>query len=367
MPRRGIVLIENECIAYTSKNVTARKLTIANTGRGIKDTTAATHTAGVTVRWIQYDLLLQYGNLTAETPVQTDTYKPVFSLENSTNTNWRYDSADSVFADEAGLRAGGWKPSKPRGVYSDWYGGNQGTAGTDPVTDIGAEIVSYLSSTGIYRAETAQIWWTFSNPCGITLISSLGEKYKSGTATPWPTTRLLSSINGLTWVQEWAEATPGTAATWTAWTHSAEALPTGTRYVRFEFYGAVNAVSGAVARNEINLGAAGSMGVSFNASNVPQITLKNEALNGNVDFVLANSTTGDSLDYQFPLKENTTLTIDTENRQVSYENRLLSPPELSSIRQEWLRLQPGTSVITYTDNSAGSVTVQFTYKERKNL
>src|SRR3990167_10288424 len=121
MPRRGIVMIESECIAYTSKNVTARKLTKANTGRGIKDTTAATHTAGVTVRWIQYDLILQYGNLTAETPVQTDTYKPVFSLENSTNANWRYDSADSVFADEAGLRAGGWKSSKPLGVRSDWY------------------------------------------------------------------------------------------------------------------------------------------------------------------------------------------------------------------------------------------------------
>lgn len=367
LPDKGILYLDTEAIAYTSKNINKLSLTIANNGRGIKDTTAAGHTAGITFYWIPLDIVIVYGNMTAETPVQTDIKKPCFSLDNSTNTNWRYDSADSTFGDVAGLRAGAWKPSRPKGVYSNWYTGDQGTFGTDPVTDMGAEIVSYQSGA-LYKVETARMLWTLSVNAGFTSISSLGEKYKSNSNTPWPTTRLQSSKDAVTWVNEWTEATPGSAATWTAWTHASESVPSGTKHLRFDFFGAVNAVSGATARNEVNLGSAGSMGVSLESANVPQITVVAQATSYFVDFTLDGTTTGEGFSYALSMKINTALTINTKDRTVSYEDRLLAPPELNSTRMEWFRLQPGANDVTYTANSTtGNVTVGWSWEERKNV
>lgn len=369
LPPKGILYLETEALAYTAKNKVARTVTIADSGRGIKDTTAATHAAGVTARWIPYDIVIQYGNMTADTVVQDETRKPVFSLDNSTNTNWRYDSADSVFADEAGLRAGAWKPSIPKGIYSGWYGGNQGTAGTDPITDMGAEITNFLSGQ-VYKTETAQIHWTLVNPAGFTSISSTGEKYKTSTATAWPTTRLQSSLNGQVWTTEWSETTP-TAGTWTAWTHAAESVPTNTKYLRFEFFGAVQGGGTAlVARNEVNLGTGGTMGVSMESTGVPQITVKTQATNAHINATLTNTATGDGLALSFPVAINIPITIDTENRTMSYEDRLLSPPEWTgnrANRQEWFRFPPGANPVTYVDTYGGSASIVFSYKERKNV
>lgn len=364
LPDRGMVFIDSECIAYTARNVTARSLTIADTGRAIKDTTAATHAVAATIRFIQYDLVILFGSSTASAPTQTDLFKPVFSLANSTNTNWRYDSADSVFADEAGLRGGAWKPSRPKGLYSNWYGGNQGTYGTDPITDMGADIVSYQAGT-FYKIETAQIWWTLIHN-GFTSISSLGEKWVYLTTTPWPVTRLLSSVNLATWVQEWSEAIPGSAATWTSWTHASESVPAGTRGLRFEMSGAVNAIASAEARNEVNLGSAGSMGVSFDSALVLQVTLKTRQSNAEINPTIRNNTTGDSLSVSFPVASGIPLYIDTDQRLVYYEDRLLAPPELSSVRQDWFRMAPGANSIDYVDATTGAAAILFTWNERKN-
>lgn len=365
LPNSGIVYIDTEAISYSAKNVTARTLTIADSTRGVKDTTAATHSVGATVRFLPYDIIVTMGNMAAATRVEDDTYKPVFSLVNSTNTNHRWDSADSVFGEPTGLRTGGWRPSVPVGKFSNYYTGNQGTFGTDPFTNMGAEIVAYQDV--VYKSEKATIHWTYFNPYVITAISSLGEKYKLNSTTTWPVTRLTSSVAGTTFVQEWAEATPASAATWTNWTHASEAVPAGTKYLRFEFSGAVQASLNNVARNEVNLGSAGSMGVTLDSNTVPSVTVKSQQTNAEINVVLANTTTGDSLNVSFPLEANKTLTIDTENRQMSYQGILLSPPDLSSVRQEWLRLQPGDNTITYTDSTTGNVTVVFTYNARKNL
>jgi tail protein len=365
MPDSGLLFLDSECIAYTAKNVNKRTFTIANNGRGVKDTTAASHSAGITFYWVPLDIVINYANTSAETPVQTDVRKPVFSLDNSTNTNWRYDSADSVFADLAGLRAGGWKPSKPLGFYSNWYTGNQGTAGVDPVTDMGAEIVSYLSGS-LYKPETAAIFWTLNVNTGFDLISAVGEKYRDASTTPFPICDLLSSVDGSVWVREWLESAP-TAGSYVAWTHASENVPNNSRYLRFRFRGAVKGKADSVARNEVNLGSAGSMGVTLTSANIPQITVKSQTTNSNVDFVLANNLTGESLEYAFPLKTNTALTIDTKARVVQYEDRYIKPPELNTTRAEWFRLQPGDNPVTYTDASTGNVTVLFTWEQRKNM
>lgn len=370
LPDKGILYIDTEAIAYTAKNIIARTVTIADNGRGIKDTTAATHALSATARWIQHDLIIVYGNTSATTLEQDETRKPCFSLENSTNTNWRYDSADSVFGDVAGLRSGAWKPSLPVGKYSNWFTGNDATFGTDPITELGAAITSYLSGT-LYKAETAKIWWTLYNPAGATSISSIGEKYKLATTTPFPACRLLSAKVNQVYVTEWTETTPASAATWTSWTHASEAVPAGTMYLRFEFTGAVKGGSTVdYAYNQVLLGSSGSTGVSWESAGVPQITVKSQATNADINVTLTNTTTGDGLTFGFPLASNTTLTIDTENRTMSYQDRLLSPPEWTgnkTNRQEWFRLQAGSNSITYVDSTTGAVTVVFTYRERKNL
>lgn len=366
LPDTGMVYIDTEAIGYTAKSMSNLRLTIANSTRGIKDTTAAGHTAGVSVYYIPYDIIIAYSNLTVDAPVQTDIRKPCFSLENSSNTNWRYDSADSVFTDLAGLRSGGWKPSKPRGVYSNWYTGDQGTFGTDPATNMGAEIVSYQSGS-IYKSEAATILWTFQNNAGITSISSIGESYKSHSATPFPACRLQSSVDGVEWTAEWSESAPASAATWDSWTHASETVQTGARHLRFLFAGAVQNREGSAARNEVNLGSAGSTGVSFTSANVPQVTLIAQGNNAFVDFTLTNSTTGEAFSYSVPLLINNTITFDTEARTVTYLGVLMAPPELNSVRQEWFRLQPGSNSISYADSNGGAATMVFTYKERKNV
>lgn len=371
MPEKGIIYIDTEAIAYTARNFNARTITIANTGRGIKDTTAATHAIGAVVRVIPFDIVIEYGNINAETLEQDESRKPCFSLENSTNTNWRYDSADSVFGDIAGLRSGAWKPSLPKGKFSNWFTGHDATFGTDPITELGAEITTYLSGL-LYKAETAEINWTFFNPAGITSISSLGEKYKLNSTTPFPTCRLQSAKVNQVYVTEWTETTPASANTWTAWTRASEAVPAGTMYLRFQFVGAVKGGSAIdYARNQVLLGSAGSMGVSFESTGVPQVTVIAQNTNAYIDVELMNVTTGEGLKFAFPLAINTPLIIDTENRTVSYQDRLLTPPEWigsKANRQEWFRLVAGANSINYTDNlSPSSATCAYSWKERKNV
>jgi hypothetical protein len=230
---------------------------------------------------------------------------------------------------------------------------------------MGAEINSYQLGD-IYKAETAQIDWSFQNNATINSISSLGEMYKYQVTT-WPRAMLQSSKDNATWAVEWTQAGPGTASVWTSWTHASETLPTGTRFLRFRFFGAVRPLVDAVARFEVNLGSSGSMGVTLASASVPQVTLGSRLDNSEVNFTLTNSTTGESVSYSYPMKLSTALELDTVNRTVSYRNKYLAPPELSSVRQEWLRLSPGANVITYSDDYTGAVDVVLTYQERKNV
>jgi hypothetical protein len=367
LPDKGLVKIDSEVIAYSAKSVISRQLTISNSGRGYKNTTAASHSVGATIRWIQHDLVIQYGNASVTAPTQTDLQQPCFSLANSTNTNWRWDSADSVFCDLAGLRSGGWSPTTVRGEYSYWYSGNEGTVEVDPATSMGAYITSYQSGA-VYKAEQAQIWWTLVNPCTFGTISSLGEKYRYASTNPWPRFKLLSSATGVAgWNTEWTEAAPGTAGVWTSWTHANEALPNNISYLRFEFVGAMNSAGSACASVEVDLGASGSMGVTMPSATVPQVTFNAQENAIYTNFTVTNAATGDALTYGFPLVANDVLTLDTENRTVTYKDAVLGPPDFNSVRQEWLRMKSGANAISYADANGGTATVVVSWPDRKNI
>src|SRR3990172_3805296 len=98
------LLIDNEALVYVDSDIDFNDYQIDNLSRGQKDTTAVSHSASSTVRHIEHDLWILYGDSDLSAPDIDDDYKPIFSLA-STNSAWLYTN----YFDTASNRPGAWK------------------------------------------------------------------------------------------------------------------------------------------------------------------------------------------------------------------------------------------------------------------
>jgi hypothetical protein len=359
MPVNGIVRINNEEFSYRNRNATTCQAGVVS--RSIRGTSAGSHSVGDLAWWVEHDIQIVYGNGSATAPSYSDVEKPVFSLTSSTNISRVY----TEFADANGKRAG----SFVRQVLNDGigklnrvYSGNQGAIPeVDPATDMGMEIDAYQAQ-GRWKPETAELAWLLYHPAGITTVTSAGEKYKALATTTWPTIAALeSSAKGVVYVSEWNETVPASANTWTAWTHNNEAVPAGTLFIRFHFKGSVNALASNRANMEVD-----SATIALDPAGVIQIGMSGEIGSYRFDAELENVETEESLLFDYPIAEDRTLIVDTEELSATYLGmNAIRGVDTDEIRADMLLLMPGWNTLRYTVTSlTGNVSWLITFPNR---
>lgn len=137
----GLALIDSELVAfdtYTASSYTANDLV-----RGAYGTTAAAHSAGAVVRFVNATYMY-YGDQTASAPVYSNAQKPSIDLDASTNDQWVF----TTFRTTGQFGVSAWSPVK-QGVDAVTYTNDKdllNSSPVSPVTDIGVSLVNKLSS-----------------------------------------------------------------------------------------------------------------------------------------------------------------------------------------------------------------------------
>jgi hypothetical protein len=342
-PNSGIVQIDSEIFVYTSKNNTNK--TLLGCTRAAKGTSAADHTVGDTVFWVQHDVWILYGNSSVSAPSVDDDYQPAFALT-STNTSWVYAN----FGDDNLKRAGRWQsqvilanPSNPT-----FYTANRGTD------------ASPWSEIGIY-AKSIQNYgrWYLFNPCYITNANfTNGEKYVNSAG--YFDAKIESSRDGATWFEEDTISEPGSTTTWTSWSDN-EALRSLSTYVALRMGESPNPVTGMYV--EVS-----DVTITLNSSYTPVASIGGEQSNYNLDVTLENETTGQSIELLFTMAEDQVLEVDTANKVITYQKdgskQMQAITLVGGARKEWFKLQPGDNVINWSDTGTAGVNVALIFNRR---
>lgn len=355
----GAFKIDNEIFTYTGAvNATTRK--IGGCVRAQRNTAMGAHSVNATVYFIEHDYRLLWGNASAAARVNDETKKPAFDMAASTNEALVY----TEFGD--GMMMGSWTPStKSNGGVSGHYT-DDGNAldGVSPAKVLGFEALAYTNSKGKTVGDTVTIRWGIHHPFGISAVSGTGRKQRVGSA--FPKFRLEKSTDGSKWKEVWTEGSPVNPATWTAFTMAEQSLGASASYVprwaQFEQEGSVSAVAGGLAMVEMQ-----AVTVKPIAANVPTITRQADTTNGaGIDCVITNTTTGDSISLAYAAAQGKTLTVDTENKTITYEGLPADGAlvEYPANRGEWLPLFEGANVLSYTGAGTGTVEILIEYRER---
>lgn len=104
LPDSGVVYDGTEAIAYTGKSTDGKTLT--GITRGVRNTTAASHSAATEFFWVEHHVSLVWGNSGATAPTINSDKTPCLDLANSSNSSWTWSS----FATSKGLRPCEWVP-----------------------------------------------------------------------------------------------------------------------------------------------------------------------------------------------------------------------------------------------------------------
>lgn len=353
MPDAGIFKIDTERMTYTSKNVSAK--TFGGITRGAKESTAATHLAAAAVTWIEHDIYFYYGDLDATAgPATNDNNKPIFNLSTSTNTSWVYAE---FWSNQA--RSAEWMASpSPAAAVTYTYTANQNT-NADPASEMGTR-GGRIDALG----AAANTLWRMTHPAGITNWNfANGEKYNLilGEANLKYNTSLTPLATTTTWTTAYAIPATTVANTWQTWSDS-RAL--GATYFHIDFI--------CRTRNACRVEVA-DVTLTLDSANVPTRTLGAEVTTVyDLNTVLKNDTTGESLTIRASIEEDQTLRIDTLNKTVTYlkdnSNRFAAMRLTGSspVRSQWLRLQQGANTLSYTDVNTGTVEVVIKWQGRNN-
>lgn len=365
LPESGMVQIDSEIFTYSSKDNKSYELTIDS--RAAKQTSTAAHSIAATVRWIEHEILLFYGSATMEAPVTDDTYKPIINMATSTNLLWDYDE----FTDKNGLRAGSWRPTvwattntRDTDHATEFYEANHGTH-ADPAVEMGMSLKAWQNGTK-WVAETGKVCWQVYNPCTFYKVTAAsGEKYRA--ASSWPSNSRLWGNNGGTgygFVALWAtEATPTTAATWTAWTKTNQSF-TAYKYLRYTFSGTIAGAADNAAYVEIS-----DITLALTTASVPTISLASESNNTNLlKARITNNTTSEwlEIDYNLALNQSIIVDCDEKTAQASDGQNAISAVTFSSVRRNWLDLKAGTNTLQFDLPNTGDITMTTYWRDRNS-
>lgn len=346
------LFIESEAITFDPDNIDLINYQITSLGRGKKYTTAVSHSASSTVRYIEHDLWIMYGDSDLGTPDIDDDYKPIFNLSSS-NQIWSYTEFFDNDSNRSGMWSGGVSLSKTGLSYV--FTDDENTF-TDPATVMGIAIANYGDNRVMFEVAVAE--WLFSHPAGITDVVYSGKKY--ATAESWP------DIAGLQYLQPnavWFTASnniiPITPLSWNSFGPETVNLLGTYNTIRFAMDGALQPIS-----NEATLIQFDNVSLTFDSDNLPTMSVGSENSINFFDFKLTNSTTGEYILVTTPCPLNQVLTIDCVNKEAYLEDGSRVNVRLSSDRDNWLDLQPGVNNLNYVDVGTVAVNINTTHRDR---
>ena len=363
MPNSGVVYRGGEWFYYSAKDKANARLTIAK--RGLYGTPLSAHSGGAVFGLIQHPLVMKYGNSSATEPAldddDYDEMKPLFSLASSSNTAWVYGTADKFFDRANPNRTGAWVAfEKKLGNRSGTFTVKREAESGDPA--LGLKAASFLSGS-TWKAENVTLAWTLFRAAGIIEVSMTGEKYRTN-ANWLATAGLWRSANGVDYFSLWNEATPASAATWTAFTRNSVAVAAGSRHLRLLLAGGYKAVANAYA-----ILSSLTATVTFSSGNVPTGTFLGEEASYPLELTITNETNGDSVAVSgFPMSIGKVFAMDGEARSVTYDGaNSHSAVELNDeSRAGFIRLVGGVeNVITIAGDDLGELDVDLSYFRRR--
>jgi hypothetical protein len=346
-PSTGILICESEAFTYTSKNNGLKRF--LGVTRAAKGTSAAGHAASTAIWWCQHDLWILYGNAAATAPVVDSAYKPIIELD-STNTSWVYEEFG---ADVESTRTGQWYFVQSGGTGVLHYKGNQGTSASDPWIELGLAATDAKSVASYGRLVVY-------NPCGITIATySNGECYSTNsTVHIWKTQ---CSADGSVWTTIATLPDPsGGSSVWSGWS-SGLGLTAGSLYACL--YSELPAYEAEDYYVEV-----ADCTLTLDSTYTPTITMGSEQGNYLLDVVLANTTTGDSIQITYTMALNDAIEVDTDLKTLTDKQDETSQFQALTLtggaRKDWLKLQPGVNTISFTDVGTSGVTVLFEWEDR---
>lgn len=345
-PSTGILLIDSEAFTYTGKNNATN--TFTGVTRATKGTSAAGHSAAATIYWIQHDTWVIYGNATVSAPTVNDGYKPAFNLATSTNDSWDYDE----FGEDDGLRTASWAYSKIYGFGDDYerkYTANQYT-NASPWEEAGIFLSWYKEQ---YHAGGK---WLLTNACGITGINLQNGEYK-----------FVSSATGTQYLKSLPAETQVSLTkddTWRAWSINDAAFSSVTQAgFQMGHYG------GTVGAPLITQYAeCADITVTLDTTYTPDVTVNSEQTNYELSATIENQATGDQIIITATMSLNQTLEIDTDLKTVtllddgSAQNQAIE--QVGGARRDWLRLEPGDNVLSWTESGVAGVNIDIVFDQR---
>lgn len=363
MPKTGIVYHGTEWFAYSGTDAVNCKLTISQ--RGLFDTALAAHTAGDAFVYIQYPLLMKYGNTSVASPASTDaTYddtKPLINLSSSSNTSWVWDTTTKFYDPDHPNRQPAWKFRQwNQGPFSKIFHVKRDALSGDPA--IGLKVASYLVGS-TWMPENPILSAQFYRSARITSVSVTGESYRTNANWPFLTAFRFGFAAGDNNTNLWTESAPASEATWTAWTHNGVTLSVPAPYVLF-----VLAFSYAAAANAYAIFEMLTCTMDFSSSNIPTGALLGEISNYPLVLTIENTTTGDAIALDYMMLIGSTFAIDGETKIVQYGgyNAYGAVTPNDAGRSAYLRLAGGvTNTIRISGTDLGELAVVLSYYRRR--
>ncbi len=370
MPKTGIVYHGNEWFAYSDTDPATCRLIVAQ--RGLFGTTEEAHSAGAAFLYIQYPILMKYGNSTVSAPSTNDaTYdltKPLIDLANSSNTGWVWGGTGYPFFTSAypfsnegwSGRTAPWNVTKRSlGIYSLYAAADL----LDLSPAIYFRVMNFYTFGG-WGAENVEFTGTFYRAAGITSITMTGKKYR--TNDNWLIdVGMRASLDGANYVYLFQEATPSAALSWENWTNNSTptSTPTGSKYVQMLFRGGYPAAAAAHADIE-----ALTCSAAFNSANIPSGAFLGAQGTLPLIVTLENETTGDVIYLNYLMALSKVFTIDGETKIVDYDGySAFGALTLDDEgRSAYIRLQGGaTNTIRVTGDDLGTLDIDLSWYRRR--
>lgn len=351
-PSSGILEIDSELFAYTSKDNSSR--TFFGVTRAAHGTTAATHNAGATVHWIQHNITVTYGDSGLSAKSVNSSKAPLFNRNVSSNTVWNFDD---FFI--AGNNFEEWSFTNQHKTQK--YTADQGgTASPADVLGINTDGTDYSDATG---------YWRIYQPCRISAANFLnGDKQRnhdgSSAFTNGDGTGVESSSNGSSWTQQYAIPNPsGGTGNWEAWSQNVTGLPSNTKYVRLVM-NALNRLDAGPSYVEVD-----DVTLTFNSSYTPTSNISTGVAADTyiMSLTLKNNTTGEDLQVNFQMGVDETLQINTDTRKTTYlldGSEHLAAEPVGGPRLYLFQLQPGINQLEVEETGLAGMDIRITYEDR---
>ncbi len=327
-PSSGVLLINGEAFTYTDKNDSINRF--LGVTRAMRETAAGNHSVNDTIKWIQNDIWIVYGNSTIGAPsYDTTNGRPVFDVDASTNDLWSYEdtwgSDGETYWSKQWVLGGETVDSGMYGTYIELYpyeDFSDITTTARLTNALGIVRSNFIDATKLVESSTGG-WIGY-------VKTTNGTEYNipaptvANTEQSWSTDEIFSSSS---WVE--VECT------------------TSQRY-------------GYIRLKDVD--------IYLNTSNTPNsLATFTEVGNYDLESTITNQETGDAITLKFNMELNEDMIIDTKAKTVEYSadnSSQFQALSLNNTRRDWLPLKPGVNTLRFDDPGTNNVTIIVKHRKR---